>query len=287
MGKFFEFKTSIIFLSLFFACNSEKNNITEQASSEVHALKIEEIHAPAIDSLLDSALLDGVILVYDESNNQLISNNFDKATEQVLPASTFKIPNTIIGLETDKIESEQTIFKWDGEERAMSVWEQDLVLRDAFQFSCVPCYQSLALRIGLDTMHHYLDKLQFGEMIVTQSTLDNFWLTGPSKISPYEHVEFIRKLFHVELPIKKRTQNIMKNILSIDHSAEYHLSGKTGWANLPNKDIGWFVGYLEKDNNNYFFATKVEPKENFDMKDFPRIRMELTVAILEELVLTI
>lgn len=242
-----------------------------------------EVKTPLINEILDSAKLDGVILIYDKVKDQYFSNDFMEATEQVLPASTFKIANTIIGLETENIESEQMVFTWDGEERAFPMWEKDLVLRDAFQFSCVPCYQSLALRIGLDTMRNYLSKIQFGKMDVTQETLDNFWLTGSSKISPFEQVEFVKKLYRKELPIKERTQKILLKIMSLDKTDEYKLSGKTGWAALPDQNIGWFVGFVEKENNTFFYATKVEPKEDFDMKDFARIRKEITIAALKEL----
>ena len=65
-----------------------------------------------------------------------------------LPASTFKIPNSIIALETGLIEDDSTLIKWDGDERRLPAWEQDLVFRDAFHYSCVPCYQEIARKIG-------------------------------------------------------------------------------------------------------------------------------------------
>lgn len=44
----------------------------------------------------------------------------------------------------------------------------------------------------------------------------------------------------------------------------YKLYGKTGWATtldgvtVNSTNIGWFVGYVEKRDNVYFFATNVE-----------------------------
>lgn len=284
MLRIYMYHFSLIAILIVCSCsNTQKETINESDAVEVKKLQPTEVKTPIIDKLLDSLQLEGVILIYDETNNQYLSNNFQEAKQQVLPASTFKIPNTIIGLETGNIESEETVFKWDGNQRAFPMWEKDLVLRDAFQFSCVPCYQGLALQIGVDTMQHYLKKLEFGQMDVNQKTLDNFWLIGTSKISPNEQVEFLRKLYHHDLAISERTQKIITNIMSIDQSDQYHLSGKTGWAAFPDKNIGWFVGFIEKANDVYFFATKVEPQEGFDIKDFPRIRKELTLEAFKKL----
>ena len=58
---------------------------------------------------------------------------------------------------------------------------------------------------------------------------------------------------------------IVKNILVLDSTAAYKLSGKTGWGIMHDEltegkflNIGWFVGYVEKGDNAYFFATNIE-----------------------------
>jgi len=63
----------------------------------------------------------------------------------------------------------------------------------------------------------------------------------------------------------------------------YTLSGKTGWGVIGDLDIGWFVGYLEKENEVYFFATKLIPKSDFDMDDFIPIRKQITLDAFESL----
>ena len=117
-----------------------------------------EIKKTQFQTLIDSANVEGAILLYDFEKDVFYSNNFIWAKEGKLPASTFKIANSIIGLETGVIESDSMIFKWDGEPKGNTNWEQDLVLRDAFHVSCVPCYQGVALKIGDKRMNQYLDK---------------------------------------------------------------------------------------------------------------------------------
>lgn len=98
-----------------------------------------------------------------------------------LPASTFKIPNSIIAVELGIIENDTTILKWNGEQRKMDIWEKDLSFKDAFRISCVPCYQEIARKIGTIKMKEYLEKFEYKNMIFDSLTIDNFWLEGNSK----------------------------------------------------------------------------------------------------------
>jgi beta-lactamase class D len=58
------------------------------------------------------------------------------------------------------------------------------------------------------------------------------------------------------------------------------LSAKTGWGMRFETQVGWFVGYIEKGDNVYFFATNLET-ENPD-GGF-RSRIEISYKILREL----
>ena len=114
---------------------------------------VQNIEKRELQAILDSSKVNGVILIFEYQQNKYYSNNFLKAKDGVLPASTFKISNSIIGLETGILKNEQTVFKWDGNERAFSIWKKDLSLKEAFQKSCVPCYQELARKIGIKRMN--------------------------------------------------------------------------------------------------------------------------------------
>ena len=155
--------------------------------------------------ILDSFNLEGAILIYDKQKDTYYSNSFEESKVEYLPASTFKIPNSIIGLELGILEDEHTVFKWDGSGRFLPVWEQDLTLKEAFQTSCVPCYQELARKIGVDRMKAYVERLNFGKMYPTQESIDNFWLLGPSKISPFAQIDFLKRLDEGKLTVSKST----------------------------------------------------------------------------------
>jgi beta-lactamase class D len=75
----------------------------------------------------------------------------------------------------------------------------------------------------------------------------------------------------------------MKRMIVIEENDNYRLSGKTGWSIRNGNNNGWFVGYLETRNKTYFFATNVEPEQQFNMDLFPMIRKDLTFKALEHL----
>lgn len=257
-----------VLLILLLACTPADEKPTQATSSK--------IVASSLQSIIKDAGVVGAILIYDLSEDTYYSNDFDRSATGQLPASTFKIPNTIVGLETGAIESETTIFKWDGAPKRFKSWEQDLVLRDAFHYSCVPCYQSVARQVGTKQMNAHLSKLSFGDMDVTKSNLDMFWLIGKSKITPFEQIQFLVKFYKRTLPISDRTHSIVKDMLVIEQGDKHILSGKTGWSVNGDINNGWFVGYLEKNGSAYFFATNIEPSANFDMRDFSAARKQIT-----------
>lgn len=245
--------------------------------------KQNRITSPTLQSIIDGAGVVGAILIYDLSQNTYYSNDFDWAKTGQLPASTFKIPNTIIGLETGVIKNEKSIFEWDGKPKNFKIWEQDLILADAFHYSCVPCYQGVARQVGTEQMNAYLSKLSFGTMDVDDSNLDTFWLTGTSRINQFEQVAFLLSFYNKALPISDRTHDIVSKMMVIEKADAFQISGKTGWSVNGDINNGWFVGYLIKNGKPYFFASNIEPTVNFDMRGFSSIRKQITFDALRAL----
>ncbi|MCC5930894.1 MAG: class D beta-lactamase [Cyclobacteriaceae bacterium] len=234
-------------------------------------------------AIIDTASIEGAVLIYDLEEDKYYSNDFVWTKKGYLPASTFKITNSIIALETGTVENENTLLKWDGEKRRFKTWEQDLIFRDAFHYSCVPCYQEIAKKIGVKKMIKYLDTLEYGKMDVDSSNINIFWLEGESRITQFQQIDFLRRFYQSKLPISQRTESIMKKMLVIEENEVYKLSGKTGWSIRNGNNNGWFVGYIETSSKTYFFATNVEPKQQFDMDMFPMIRKNITLKAFETL----
>ena len=262
------------------------NSCADNKKAENTSLGLEHekrVTNAAFQSILDDAAVQGSLLIYDSKADTYYSNNFDWSNKGQLPASTFKIPNSIIALESEVVESDSTLFEWDGQKRAYKMWERDLIFKEAFHLSCVPCYQQIARKVGVNNMKSYLNKLQYGNILVDSATIDNFWLRGKSKVSQFEQISFLKKFYNKQLPISERTDSIMRRMMIIDDNGELKISGKTGWSTQNEIDNGWFVGYVESSTNVLYFATNIEPKEKFDMTNFPNIRKEVTFKALREL----
>jgi len=145
--------------------------------------QVQEVLKTEFNSILDSLKVKGSILIYDVKNKTYYSNDFNWAKTGIIPASTFKIPNSIIALELGIVQSDSTIFKWNGEKRKQKRWEEDLTFKKAFQVSCVPCYQEIARKIGVKRMKYNLKKMNYKGMKVDSLTIDNFWLHGKANLT--------------------------------------------------------------------------------------------------------
>ena len=258
----------ILILTLIYSCDKKTT-------------KENKILKPEFQTIIDTSNVNGSILIYDLNKDLFYSNNFNWAKIGRLPASTFKIPNSIIALETKIVDNDSTLFKWNGEKKAYKVWEQDLILKDAFKYSCVPCYQEIARKIGEKRMNAYLEKLNYHNMDVNSDNLDVFWLEGTSKINQFEQIEFLKHFYKSELKISERTEGIMQKILFIEKNEKYTLYGKTGLSVREKKQNGWFVGYAKSKENTLFFATNITPKVSTDIKQFPKLRKEITLNALQ------
>ncbi len=225
--------------------------------------------------------VDGSFVLYDLKNDSYILCNEAQFKQPFIPASTFKICNSLIGLETGVIKDENFIIKWDGVVRRVVEWNKDQDMKTAFRNSTVPYYQELARRVGGKRMKYWLNKANYGNAD-TSGGIDGFWLTGGLRITPEQQIKFLVRLFKNNLPFSMRTTDIVKRIMIAQDTTGYVLRAKTGLSEQDNKSIGWYVGYLETASGTYFFATCIQcaDKEN---PDFAKARKEITLSILKAL----
>ncbi len=263
-----------------FACGEESKTVSKP-TNEVKTAK--EIVVQEFQEILDSAQVKGAILVYSQGKETFYSNDFRWSRTGKLPASTFKIPNSMIALETGVVKSDTVVFKWNGTPRSLPVWEQDLNLKEAFHFSCVPCYQEVARNVGAKRMNQYLQKFNYENMVVDTTTIDMFWLTGASRITPFQQIDFLHRFYNSKLSISKRTETLIRKLMIIEENEGYRISGKTGWSISGDQNNGWFVGYIRNKEDVFFFATNIEPEPTFEMKNFPEIRKTVTYAVLRQM----
>jgi len=221
----------------------------------------------------------GCFVLYDLKNDSYLKYNSSRCAERFIPASTFKIFNSLIGLETGAVKDEFEIFKWDSINRSYDSWNQDLDMVKAFKYSGVWYYQELARRIGEKKMQKYISSNHYGNEDISGG-IDLFWLNGGIGISANEQIEMLKKLYHNELKFSQRSMDIVKRIMIYDQNDEYTIRAKTGWALRVEDQVGWFVGYVEKGSDVYFFAINLQSKKP---EDGFISRKEITIKILKAL----
>jgi beta-lactamase class D len=200
----------------------------------------------------------GTIALLDNVEGKLSCSDVALCQKPTIPASTFKIPNSMIALETGVVDDAESRLPWDGKYYSVQEWNRDNTLRTAVQVSCVPCFQSMARKVGDQRMHEWLTKLEYGNKD-SSGGVDQFWLTGGLRISPVEQVDFLRRFDQGMLPISKRTSETVRDIITLDVGRTHTLLGKTGMA-LPsdvNELAAWFVGWLELGSRKVYFATLI------------------------------
>lgn len=226
--------------------------------------------------------VEGSFLLFDLKKDEFIAYNKNRCRQGFLPASTYKIPNSLFALEAGIITPADTIY-WNGEESWNKDWNRNHLLNTAFSSSCVPCYQQLARKIGHERMRQYASSAVYGKMDIKPENIDSFWLTGESRISQFEQIDFLIRLYKNQLPFAAKNMQLVKEIMIMEKNELSLLRAKTGLCMQGDYYIGWFVGYLEKEGNTYFFALNMESPLAEENPDVIPARKAITMSILKEL----
>ena len=227
-------------------------------------------------SVFNKVKIEGTFVLSKLGSDSIFVHNPARLNNAYLPASTFKILNSLISLETKAIGDENEIIKWDGTKRFYDKWNQDQNLKSAIKYSCVWFYQELARRVGKDKMQHYLQASEYGNAKIG-SEIDIFWLEGDLRISAKQQINFLNNFLNRKLPFQNENFDVVKSILMIDSTQSYKLYAKTGWALRTDKEIGWYVGFVERGEDIWVFAMNIDINESSDSK----YREDLTGIILK------
>lgn len=220
---------------------------------------------------------NGTFVLYNLDTQEYKYYNSLRSDSAFIPASTFKILNSLIALETNVIKDENEIIKWDGIDRGWDKWNRDQNMKSAIAVSCVWFYQELARRIGKNRMQNWLNKVKYGNRQMG-GKIDNFWLQGNLRISANEQVKFLEKLVNNNLPFKKKNMETVKRIMITDSTDNYIVHSKSGWETKTNPQIGWLVGYVEKGNSKWIFAMNMDIVKKSDLE----LRKKITYDILRD-----
>ncbi|MGN6567789.1 MAG: penicillin-binding transpeptidase domain-containing protein [Flavipsychrobacter sp.] len=236
-------------------------------------------------------------MLIDQTHEAIHYYNKAQCTQRYLPASTFKIFNSLVALETDVAPDDEMVIKWDSVVRWNPEWNRDMNMREAFKLSNVGYYQEIARRIGAQRMQHYLDTVKYGNMKMGNK-IDEFWLDTSLQISADEQVNLMKKLYFNELPFSERTQRIVRSMMLQEDSSNYKLYYKTGTGQQGDKMVYWIVGFIERiqyvhENKNamnktnvrmypYFFAQNFNLPLSDTTKNWMTVRKKILHQVLSD-----
>lgn len=221
----------------------------------------------SIDFVLEAEAVDPAVsairIVRLEDGTRWESGG-ERITQRFTPASTAKIPHTVLALELGAVSSPREIFEWDGVERFAPQWNKTQTFTEAFHNSTVWIYQQVTPRIGHAAINEGLASFAYGNAdIGPPERLQDYWLVGPLAVSAAEQVTFLSKLQRQEFPLSSATYSDSRAIMRTDGGDDWSLYAKTGWKFAPdNVDIGWYVGWLEQRSGaaagTYVFAFNMD-----------------------------
>lgn len=208
-----------VFLCYGFLSHAQGNRGDNIAGLEHMQIRID------FNKYFDSCGVAGSTMIYDIAAQQWIVSDTVGINRETLPASTFKIINLLIALETNAIKDEHELISWPGTTDTVKYGLRpdiyhDMSVKEAFELSAGWVFVSLAHTIGVETYRKYLLASGYGNGSLTHSDID-FWNFGGFGISPVNQVAFLYGLYNETLPFSQRNMRIVKDVMVAEQAANY------------------------------------------------------------------
>lgn len=200
---------------------------------------------------------NGCFVLYNETEDKYIVYNKKTAEKRFPPYSTYKIAIAANALENKIISEQNNTLLWNGAVYPFEQWNGSQNLSSAFKNSVNWYFQSLESRLSYMNKRAFLNKINYGSQSIGFDSV-NYWLDGALKISAAEQVEFLKNFFGGKYNLS-HIDTVKENIRLSDN-----LYGKTG----SGKDMGWFVGFIENNSENYYFAVCIQGDNADGVKAF-------------------
>lgn len=256
------FKRIIVLTVMLYSVHSHAQDMVEVTAWQTYFKQYEAVGTIVIDDARGETL------------KPLQLYNTERATTRFAPASTYKIPHTLMALDSGVLTPEQQ-FKWDGTESAFTLHNQDQTLNTAMRYSVIWVYRQLAEAIGSAQAERYLQQLQYGNARV-DTDFGDYWIDGELAISAVEQINFLKQLYANSLPFKPEHQQLVKDLIVIEQGENWVLRAKTGWQGK----YGWWVGWVELPSGPIFFALNIDTPNR--LADLPK-REQIGRAVLVSL----
>jgi beta-lactamase class D len=234
-------------------------------------------------ALFESAGVVGTFALRKVGSDDTQVYDVERAELPMLPASTFKILNTMVILQTGARSNVDEVLVWDGIDRGVEEWNQDHSLRSGIKVSAVWMFQEMARRVGDDAMADWVDRAEYGNRDIGGG-IDEFWLRGDLRISALGQLDFLERLVTGALPFDDDVMSQAREIIVREEGDDWSWSYKSGTALAAEPTLGWLVGIAERADDDWVFALNidlpgVEGTEDLQLQADRRV--ELARSLLE------
>jgi bla regulator protein BlaR1 len=221
--------------------------------------------------------MNGCFVLYDLQADQYSIYNKERSITRLSPDSTYKIYGALFALENGII-NKDGIQDWDTTVYPYKEWNQTQTLTSAMKYSVSWYFWNLDQVAGLRKLEDYYEEINYGNADLSGGIKD-YWLESSLLISPVEQVELLKNFYSNDLIFQQDNIDIIKDTIKINEADGFILSGKTGTGTVRNKDVnGWFIGYIEKGEDTFIFATNICGEDNANGS----VATSITLSILKD-----
>lgn len=213
-------------------------------------------------------------LIVDTTTNATLVKAGDACDTRVSPASTFKVPLSLMGFDSGILKTAQTPA-WPYREAyrtSNEQWKRTIDPTSWLRESVVWYSQVLTRAMGFARFRQYVDALGYGNRDLSgdrgsDNGLTNAWLSSSLQISPAEQVAMVRRLVARDLPFSAQAIDLTLAVMPTFPLAEgWTVSGKTGtgFQRRPDgtydrdRQLGWFIGWARQGARTAVFARLLE-----------------------------
>jgi len=222
---------------------------------------------------------NGSFVLLDQSHNTWSIFNEELASLRVSPNSTYKIYDALLGLEEGIINAQNSFIDWNNEKYPFQEWERSQNLNSAMAYSVNWYFQSIDLMLGSQKIKSFLRNIGYGNKTMSQD-IEMYWNDSSLKISPIEQIKLLQQFQQNTFSFSNENVQAVKDAIFITKNNTHSLYGKTGTGRVNGDDInGWFIGYVETNDNTYYFATNIQS----DSEATGHQAAEISLSILADL----
>ena len=222
---------------------------------------------------------EGSFVFYDLENDAWSIHDREHAALRTAPDSTYKIYDSLFGLEEGIITPENSFIAWNGESYPFETWNADQTLPSAMSSSVNWYFQAIDEKLGFADVYSYIQEIGYGNENM-RGDFSTYWMESSLKISPIEQVELLTRLQNNSFGFAPENINAVKDAICLFSSDTGTFYGKTGTGRVDGRDVnGWFIGFVETADNTYFFAANIGAGDRATGSN----AAEITMSILSDM----